>query len=56
MRVPIELLVLACLVVGIFPAQSIGPVLAAAARPVVGGDDAGLRPRSVARLQRAARR
>jgi len=36
MRVPIELLVLACLVVGIFPAQSIGPVLDAAARPVVG--------------------
>jgi len=38
MRVPIELLVLACIVVGIFPAQSIGPVLAAAANPVVGGD------------------
>jgi multicomponent K+:H+ antiporter subunit A len=37
MRVPIELLVLACLVVGIFPAQSIGPALAAAASPVVGG-------------------
>ena len=36
MRVPIELLVLACLVVGIFPAQSIGPALATAARPVVG--------------------
>jgi multicomponent K+:H+ antiporter subunit A len=37
MRVPIELLVLACLVVGIAPAWSIGPLLAAAARPVVGG-------------------
>ncbi len=37
MRVPIELLVLACLVVGIFPARSIGPALEAAARPVVGG-------------------
>jgi multicomponent K+:H+ antiporter subunit A len=37
MRVPIELLVLACLVVGIAPAWSIGPALAAAARPVVGG-------------------
>jgi multicomponent K+:H+ antiporter subunit A len=36
MRVPIELLVLACLVVGIFPARSIGPALDAAARPVVG--------------------
>ncbi len=37
MRVPIEILVLACLVVGIFPARSVGPALAAAARPVVGG-------------------
>jgi multicomponent K+:H+ antiporter subunit A len=30
MRVPIELLVLACVVVGMFPAQSIGPALDAA--------------------------
>jgi multicomponent K+:H+ antiporter subunit A len=37
MRVPIEVLVLACLVVGIFPARSIGSALDAAARPVVGG-------------------
>ena len=37
MRTPIELLVLSCLVVGIAPAVSIGPALAAAARPVVGG-------------------
>ena len=37
MRVPVELLVLACLVVGIFPESSVGPALAAAARPVVGG-------------------
>jgi multicomponent K+:H+ antiporter subunit A len=37
MRVPVELLVLACLVVGIFPAWSVGPLLAAAAQPVVGG-------------------
>ena len=37
MRVPIELLVLACLIVGIVPEWSIGPVLSAAARPVVGG-------------------
>ncbi len=36
-RVPIELLVLACLVVGIVPARSIGPALATAAQPVVGG-------------------
>ncbi|PVZ13482.1 MULTISPECIES: monovalent cation/H+ antiporter subunit A [unclassified Pseudomonas] len=37
MRVPVELLVLGCLVVGIFPAWSVGPVLAVAATPVVGG-------------------
>jgi multicomponent K+:H+ antiporter subunit A len=37
MRVPIDVLVLACLVVGIAPGPSIGPLLAAAARPVVGG-------------------
>ncbi len=38
MRVPVELLVLACVVVGVLPAWSVGPVLAAAARPVVGGE------------------
>src|SRR5690606_35440910 len=38
MRVPVELLVLACLIVGVAPSISIGPSLAAAARPVVGGD------------------
>ena len=37
MRIPIELLVVACLVVGIVPDWSIGPILAAASRPVVGG-------------------
>ncbi|MFF7709448.1 monovalent cation/H+ antiporter subunit A [Pseudomonas sp. NPDC007930] len=37
MRVPVELLVLACLVVGVFPAWSVGPILAASAAPVVGG-------------------
>ncbi|MDB6142754.1 MAG: mrpA [Pseudomonas sp.] len=37
MRAPVELLVFACLIVGIFPAQSVGPLLAAAAQPVVGG-------------------
>ena len=37
MRVPIQFLVLTCLVVGIVPTLAIGPVLAAAARPVVGG-------------------
>lgn len=37
MRVPVELLVLACLVVGTLPAWAIGAFLNAAARPVVGG-------------------
>lgn len=37
MRVPIDVLVLACVVVGVAPARSIGPLLDAAARPVVGG-------------------
>src|SRR5690606_2611739 len=36
MRVPIEVLVVACLIVGVAPASSIGPSLAAAAQPVVG--------------------
>ncbi|HEY7903040.1 MAG TPA: monovalent cation/H+ antiporter subunit A [Casimicrobiaceae bacterium] len=38
MRVPIEVLVVVCLVVGIVPARAIGPILAAASRPVVGGE------------------
>ena len=37
MRVPVELLVLACVIVGTLPAWSIGPLLALAAQPVVGG-------------------
>ena len=37
MRVPVELLVLICLLVGIFPAWIIGDFLNAAALPVVGG-------------------
>jgi multicomponent K+:H+ antiporter subunit A len=37
MRVPVELLVLACLVVGVAPEWSVGPLLASAAAPVVGG-------------------
>ena len=38
MRVPVELLVLLCLVVGMLPAWSVGGFLDAAARPVVGGE------------------
>src|SRR5690606_7533939 len=37
MRIPVDLLVLVCLVVGIAPSLAIGPYLATAARPVVGG-------------------
>jgi multicomponent K+:H+ antiporter subunit A len=37
MRLPIDLLVLACVVVGIFPAQTIGPFLDVAAHAVLGG-------------------
>ena len=37
MRAPVELLVFTCLMLGIFPAQTVGPLLAAAAQPVVGG-------------------
>lgn len=37
MRVPVELLVVLCLLVGLLPALTVGPVLALAARDVVGG-------------------
>jgi len=37
MRVPIELLVLACVIVGVAPAWSVGALLDTAALPVVGG-------------------
>ncbi|MDT3670118.1 MAG: monovalent cation/H+ antiporter subunit A [Aromatoleum sp.] len=38
MRFPVELLVLACLVVGIIPARSIGPILDIAATATLGAD------------------
>ncbi|MDQ3265261.1 MAG: monovalent cation/H+ antiporter subunit A [Myxococcota bacterium] len=37
MRVPVELLVLVCLIVGVAPAASVGLILDAASLPVVGG-------------------
>jgi len=37
MRVPVEVLVVLCLVVGMAPQWSVGPLLALAAQPVVGG-------------------
>jgi multicomponent K+:H+ antiporter subunit A len=38
MRVPVELLVVLCLAVGLLPALTVGPLLALAARDVVGGE------------------
>ncbi|NUZ07312.1 monovalent cation/H+ antiporter subunit A [Piscinibacter koreensis] len=38
MRAPVDLLVLACVVVGVAPALAVGPLLATAALPVVGGN------------------
>lgn len=38
MRVPVELLVILCLLVGILPAGVIGPILNTAAKPVLGGE------------------
>jgi len=37
MRVPVEILVVLCLLVGIFPAQMVGPLLGVAAAAVLGG-------------------
>jgi multicomponent K+:H+ antiporter subunit A len=37
MRVPVEVLVVVCVLVGVLPAVTIGPLLAIAAKPVVGG-------------------
>ena len=54
MRVPVELLVLICLVVGVAPAWSVGAFLAAAATPVVGGVLPEYSLAAVARLQPAA--
>jgi multicomponent K+:H+ antiporter subunit A len=38
MKVPVELLVVLCLLVGLLPAWTIGPLLAVGAQPVVGGE------------------
>ena len=54
MRVPVEFLVLACLVVGIVPALTIGPYLHMAAVSVLGPATPDLQPGALARLQRAA--
>ena len=50
MRLPIELLVLACLVVGIAPAVTVGPVLDAAVRAVLGAATPAIQPRRLAWL------
>ncbi len=54
MRVPVELLVLACLVVGIFPAWAVGDFLSSAALPVVGGQAARFQPGHLARGEHPA--
>ncbi|MBW0147011.1 monovalent cation/H+ antiporter subunit A [Marinobacter arenosus] len=38
MKIPVEILVFACIMVGIFPAISVGPLLYAAAAATLGGD------------------
>ena len=53
MRFPIELLVLACLVVGVLPALTIGPFLDVAVRAVLGAADAAIQPGGLARLHHA---
>ena len=54
MRLPVEVLVVICLVVGIVPAATVGPYLHMAAVSVLGDGDAGLQPQALARDQRAA--
>jgi multicomponent K+:H+ antiporter subunit A len=53
MRVPVELLVVLCLLVGVLPALTIGPVLHASAA-ACWGSRARVQPGDLARLQRAA--
>jgi len=38
MKIPVEILVFACIMVGVFPALSVGPLLYAAASATLGGD------------------
>ena len=54
MRLPIDLLVLACVVVGIFPAQTIGPFLGVAVSVGARVTGAAVQPCAVARLHAAA--
>jgi multicomponent K+:H+ antiporter subunit A len=55
MRFPIELLVLACLVVGILPTLTIGPILDVGVRALLGANTPSYQLRGVARLHHAAR-
>ena len=54
MRLPIEVLVLACVVVGMFPAQTIGPLLSVAVAFGARRRHAGVQPCALARLHAAA--
>jgi multicomponent K+:H+ antiporter subunit A len=53
MRAPIELLVLLCLLVGVFPGWTVGPLLDAAAGATLQAPLPGIRTGAVARLQQA---
>ena len=54
MRFPVEILVLACIVVGVLPAATVGPFLDMAVRFRPGRGHARVQPRGLARLQPAA--
>ncbi len=54
MRFPIELLVLACLVVGVLPALTVGPLLDVAVRAVLGPQTPVVQPRCLARVYHPA--
>ena len=54
MRLPVEILVVTCLVVGIVPAATIGPYPAHGGGLGARAGDAGLQPQALARDQRAA--
>ena len=54
MLAPSALLVLACLLVGIFPEQTIGPSLQLAVRSILGAGRARVQPEGLARLHDAA--
>lgn len=53
MKVPVEILVFLCLLVGMLPAYTVAPLLAAAASASLGGQLPGIQPGDLARFQPA---